>query len=243
LEPTTTTSKPTIGPSASPSAAPTPLDPVVTQNVNTTIGVNVGNSTNTTNTTAIIPGERQLRALQLQEFPGCASDATIAALEATTEAIVKPTLPSDKELKNVDTVACAREGLLLLVTQVLEIDVTCEESCAATAAQLIESNELADIIGDTINDSIDGGNFTTKLQEEVASCGKDCGDLGDATVDQQVEVVAGDVSIKTLTPSVSPSFRPTGSVSYCIVRIVPMLISYAYLMSQTYVLIFLTPFS
>ena len=181
------------------------LVPEVTQSLNNTLSVNIGNSTNTTNTTsAIIPEARYLRGLR--EF-ACASDATISALEETTKGIVAPALSFDQELKSIDTVACTRDGPSLIVTQELEISVTCGLSCEATAADLESSNELADTISATLVQAIDSNNFTSALRENAANCepASKCSDLTLATVDDSPTVEAGEVAVITLAPSPSPT--------------------------------------
>ena len=183
------------------------LVPEVTQSLNNTLSVNIGNSTNTTNTnttSAIIPEARYLRGLR--EFE-CAPDATISALEETTKSIVAPALSSDQVLKSIDTVACSRDGPLLIVTQELEISVTCVQSCEVTAADLESSNELADTISATLVQAIDSNNFTSALQENAAKCKPEsqCTDLTLATVDEPPKVEAGEVAVITLAPSPSPT--------------------------------------
>ena len=180
------------------------LVPEVTQSLNNTLSVNIGNSTNTTNTTsAIIPEARYLRGLRVF---ACAPDATISALEETTKSIVEPALSSDQELKSIDTVACSRDGPSLIVTQEIEISVNCVQSCEATAADLETSNELADTISDTLDEAIVSNNFTRTLQENAAKCKPEpCTELALATVDDPPTVEAGEVAVITLAPSPSPT--------------------------------------
>jgi hypothetical protein len=180
------------------------LVPEVTQSLNNTLSVNIGNSTNTTNTTsAIIPEARYLRGLR--EF-SCAPDATISALEETTKSIVEPALSSDQELKSIDTVACSLDGPSLIVTQELEISVKCILSCETTAAEL-ETSNLANTISATLAEAIASNNFTQTLQENAAKCkpASQCTDLALATVDETPKVEAGEVAVITLAPSPSPT--------------------------------------
>ena len=137
----------------------------------------------------------------------CAPDATISALEETTKSIVAPALSSDQELKSIDTVACIRDGPSLIVTQELEISVTCNQSCEATAADLVSSNELADTISDTLDEAIVSNNFTRTLQENAANCERalECSILASASVDEPPTVEAGEVAVITLAPSPSPT--------------------------------------
>ena len=136
----------------------------------------------------------------------CAPDATISALEETTKSIVASALSSDQELKSIDTVACIRDGPSLIVTQELEISVTCVQSCETAAADLVASN-LADTISDTLDEAIESNNFTSALQENAAKCKpeSECTDLAGATVDEPPIVEAGEVAVITLAPSPSPT--------------------------------------
>lgn len=206
--------QPTGSPTPVPSAAPTQLDPVVTASVNTTTTVNLGNETNAT--AGILPEARYLRGLE--EFLGC-PDAVILALEETTAAILEPTLsPPEETLARVDTLDCERDGPFLKVTQEVVIDIQCSDDCDAKAAELESSNDLAKSIGDSINDAITSNKFTETLKQKAAECeGDGCGALQDAKVDDPVEVVAGLVTVTTLSPttSLSPSSSsPTKKVRY-----------------------------
>ena len=120
---------------------------------------------------------------------------------------MEPALSSDQELKSIDTVACTRDGSSLIVTQELEISVTCVKSCEATAADLDSSNELANAISTTLDEAIESNNFTRTLQENAANCKPEsqCTDLARATVDEPSTVEAGEVAVITLAPSPSPT--------------------------------------
>ena len=207
--------QPTGSPTPVPSAAPTQLDPVVTASVNTTTTVNLGNETNAT--AGILPEARYLRGLE--EFLGCAPDAVILALEETTAAVLEPTLSAPEEkLARVDTLDCERDGPFLKVTQEVVIEFQCSDDCGDKAAELASSNDLAESIGASINEAITSNAFTETLKQKAAECqGAGCGALQDAKVDDLVEVVAGPVTVTTLSPttSLSPSSSsPTKKVRY-----------------------------
>ena len=117
-----------------------------------------------------------------------------------------PALSSDQELKSIDTVACSLDGSSLIVTQELEISVTCGQSCEVTAADLVSSNELANTISATLDEAIKSNNFTRTLQENAANCQPEpCTDLASASVDELPKVEAGEVAVITLAPSPSPT--------------------------------------
>ena len=172
------------------------------------------------------------KSQHLQVF-ACAPDPIIEALEDTTAVIVKESLSAGQTLAGVDTQECTRNGSEIEVVQVVEIEVSCGESCSETAQEVLGSvDALAESIGESLNEAIDSGNFTEILQEQAEESGFE---LEDVSVDEPVEVAAGDVSIKTLAPSVSPSFSPTGSVSYYVIR------TYAYYVSSLCLMLFPTP--
>ena len=96
--------------------------------------------------------------------------------------------------------------------QIVEIEVSCSESCSETAQEVLGAvDTLAESIGESLNEAIESGNFTETLQEQAEESGYT--ELENVSVDKTVKVAAGDVSIKSLAPSVSPSFSPTGRVS------------------------------
>ena len=129
-------------------------------------------------------------------------DATLAALEKTTTEVVKPTLSADQKLANVDTVDCTRVDGMITAVQQLDIEVLCRDSgCSATAAELEDSDVLAGGLRDAINDSVHSGLYTRLMRDNAKEYEPRCNELENATVNQTVPVVAGNVTISTLSPS------------------------------------------
>ena len=130
-------------------------------------------------------------------------DATLAALEKTTTEVVKPTLSADQKLANVDTVDCTHVDGMITVVQQLDIEVLCSDSgCSATtAAELEDSDVLAGGLRDAINDSVHSGLYTRLMRDNAKEYEPRCNELENATVNQTVPVVAGNVTISTLSPS------------------------------------------
>ena len=151
-------------------------------------------------------GPSNLFERHLQQEFACSSDATLAVLAKTTMEVVKPTLSADQKLANVDTVDCTHVDGMITVVQQLDIEVLCSDSgCSATAAELEDSDVLAGGLRDAINDSVHSGLYTRLLRDNAKEYEPRCKELENATVNQTVPVIAGNVTISTLSPSQTKS--------------------------------------
>ena len=152
-------------------------------------------------------GPSNLFERHLQQEFACSSDATLAVLAKTTTEVVKPTLSADQKLANVDTVDCTHVDGMITVVQQLDIEVLCSDSggCSATAAELEDSDVLAGGLRDAINDSVHSGLYTRLMRDNAKEYEPRCNELENATVNQTVPVVAGNVTISTLSLSQTKS--------------------------------------